>query len=95
MNMLPPMILDLKVAPADSHPIHLWLPLFLLWPLVLALGVLSLVFTILADVVLLLLGQRYHHYTVLLVGAFGALCETRGMVIRFNDAKTAVDMTVQ
>ena len=52
-------------------------------------------FTILADVVLLLLGQRYHHYTVLLVGAFGALCETRGMVIRFNDAKTAVDMTVQ
>jgi hypothetical protein len=94
MNV-PPMILDLKVASPDRRPVRLWLPLFLLWPLVLALGVLALVLTIAADVVLLLLGQRYHHYTVLLVLSFGALCETRGMVIRFNDSKTAVDMTVQ
>ena len=42
-----------------------------------------------------LLGRRYHHYTLLLVRSFAALCETRGMVIRVNDEKTAVDMTVQ
>jgi hypothetical protein len=92
---LPPAILDLRVASPDRRPIHVWLPLFLLWPVFLVLGVLSMVFTILADVVLLLLGQRYHHYTVLLVGALGVLCETRGMVIRINDGRTAVDMTVQ
>jgi hypothetical protein len=92
---LPPAILDLRIAPPDRRPIHVWLPLFLFWPLLLVLGVLSLVFTILADVVLLLLGQRYHHYTALLVHLFGLLGETRGMVIRVNDGKTAVDMAVQ
>ena len=91
----PPAILDLRVASPDKRPIHLWLPLFLLWPLLLVLGVLSLVLTILADVVLLLLGRRYHRYTVLLVRLFGMLADTRGMVLRFNDGRTAVDMTVQ
>jgi len=94
MNV-PPMILDVRVAPPDRSPVHVWLPLFLLWPLALALGVLAFVLTILADVVLLLLGQRYHHYTVLVFRAFAAMCETRGMVIRVNDGKTAVDVTVQ
>ena len=94
MNV-PPAILDLRVASPDRRPIHLWLPLFLLWPVLLVLGVLSLVFTIVADVALFLVGQRYHYYTVLLVGLFGMLCETRGTVIRINDGTTAVDMTVQ
>ncbi len=92
---IPPAILDLKVNPADGRRVHLWLPLFLLWPIVLALVVISLVFTILADLVLLLVGQRYHHYTILMLRSVGALCETRGMVIRFNDGKTDVDVTVQ
>jgi hypothetical protein len=92
---LPPAILDLRVASPDRRPVHLWLPLFLLWPLALVLGVLALVLTILADIVLLLMGQRYHRYTVLLVRSFGALCDTRGMVVRVNDNKAAVDMTVQ
>jgi hypothetical protein len=92
---LPPMIVDLKVAPPDRRPVHVWLPLFLLWPLVLALGILALVFAAIADVALLLLGQRYHHYSILLVRSFMVLTETRGMVIRFNDHKTAVDLTVQ
>jgi hypothetical protein len=94
MNV-PPAILDLRVAPSNRNPIHLWLPLFLLWPLALALGVVALVLTILVDVALLLLGQRYHHYTILLARSLEALCETRGMVIRINDGETAVDMTVQ
>jgi hypothetical protein len=92
---IPPAILDLRVAPTDRRPIHLWLPIFLLWPLFLALGVLSLVFTLIADVALLLLGQRYHHYTMLLVRSLGALCDLRGMALRFNDGKTAVAMTVK
>jgi hypothetical protein len=95
MNV-PPAILDLRVVPSDGRrPVHLWLPLFLLWPLALALGVISLVFTIVADALLLALGRRYHHYTILLVRSFGALCETRGMVIRVNDDKASVDMTVK
>jgi len=94
MNV-PPMVLDLMVASSHRRPVHLWLPLFLLWPLALALGVLALVLAIVADGVLFVLGRRYHHYTVLLVRSFAALGETRGMVIRFSNQKTAVDMTVQ
>ena len=93
MNV-PPMILDLTVASSDRRPVHLWLPLFLLWPLALALGVLALALTIDVDGVLFLLGRRYHHYTALLVRSCEALGETRGMVIRFSNKKTAVDMTV-
>jgi len=95
MNVIPPVILDLHVTSPDHRPVHLWLPLFLLWPFALALGVLALVLTILVDAVLLVAGQRYHHYTFLLVRSFGALCQTRGMVLRFSDRKATVDMTVQ
>jgi hypothetical protein len=94
MNV-PPAILDLRVAPPDRRPVHVWLPLFLLWPLALALGILALVLTVLVDFVLVVLGQRYHHYTLLLVRSFGALCATRGMVIRVNDGTTVLDMTIQ
>jgi len=92
---LPPAILDLKIAPPDGRPFHLWLPLFLLWPLALALGVFVLALTILTDFVLIVLGQRYHHYTILVARALAALLDLRGMVVRINDGKTAVDMTVQ
>lgn len=91
----PPMILDLKVVSPEQRSVHVWLPLFLLWPLVLAVGVLALVLTAVADVVLLLLGQRYHHYTILLARSFAALAATRGMVIRVRDSRNTVDMTVQ
>ena len=52
---------------------RLWLPLFVLWPLALALGVLALPIAIVADVVLFLLGRRYYRYTILLARVF-ALC---------------------
>jgi hypothetical protein len=92
---LPPLILDLKVASSTRRPVHLWLPLFLLWPLALVLGVLAFAVTIVADAVLLLLGRRYHHYTVLLARSFVVLGETRGTVIRISNEKSAVDLTVQ
>jgi DMSO reductase anchor subunit len=92
---IPPAILDLRVAAPDRRPVHLWLPLFLLWPLFLVIGVLALVLTIVADIVLLLLGRPYHRYTILLARSFVLVGETRGTVVRFNDKKTAVDMTVQ
>ena len=94
MNV-PPLVLDLRVVRPERRPVHLWLPLFLLWPLVLVLGVLALLLTMVADGVLFVLGRRYHHYTVLLVRSFATLGETRGTVIRFSNEKTAVDMTVQ
>jgi hypothetical protein len=92
---LPPMILDLTVASTHRRPVHVWLPLFLLWPLAVVLVVPALALTIVADGVLFLLGRRYHHYTVLLARSFVVLGETRGTVIRISNEKTTVDLTVQ
>ena len=92
---LPPVVLDLRVVRPERRPIRLWLPLFLLWPLALVLGVVALLFTIVTDAVLFVLGRSYHHYTVLLMRSFATLGGTRGMAIRFSNTKTAVDMTVQ
>jgi len=94
MNM-PPAILDLRVAGDAERPFHLWLPLFLLWPLVLALAILALVFTLLADVALLLLGKPYHHYSLLLVRSLACLTYIRGTVIRIHGDGQAVDLTIQ
>ena len=91
----PPAVLHLSVTTPDRRPVRLWLPLFLLWPLGLALGAVALVLTILVDVVLVLLGKSYHHYTILLVRSLAALCEIRGMHVRFKDKEAAVEMTVQ
>jgi hypothetical protein len=90
----PPLVLHLAVISPRRRPVRLWLPVVLLWPLALVLGALALVVAIVTDGLLLALGRRYHHYTVLLVRSFAVLCETRGTVIRFSNATTAVDMTV-
>ncbi|MBI5230847.1 MAG: hypothetical protein HY876_01655 [Coriobacteriales bacterium] len=94
MNLVPPVVLDLRIAQRDARNVHLWLPIVLLWPLGLALGIVAVVLTVLADIFLMLVGQKYHHYTLLLVRSFLALNETRGMVIRVNDGDHAVDITV-
>ena len=93
MNV-PPAILHLVVARPGGRPVRLWLPLFLLWPLALALGVLALLITIVADVVLFLLGRRYYHYTILLARIFALFGETRGMDIRINNEKETFNLTV-
>ncbi len=91
--MIPPTILDLRVA-RRAAPVRLWLPLFLLWPSLWLLGVLVLVGR----------ARRRRRAVPESAGATtttrscsGArsllLCETRGMV-RFSSPKTAVDMTV-
>ena len=36
---VPPLLLDLTVVSPRRRPLHLWLPLVLLWPLALVLGV--------------------------------------------------------
>jgi hypothetical protein len=74
--------------------VRVWLPVLLLWPLALVLGLVALLVAIVSDGLLLALGRRYHHCTILLVRSLALLCETRGTVIRFSNAATAVDMTV-
>lgn len=89
--MFPPMLLYLRVGTPERPGLGMWLPLFLVWLLLLPIMVLVLVITMLVDVVLFLVGQSYHHYTLLLLRCVGVLGATRGTVVRINAEENVVD----
>ena len=89
-----PYLLDLSIGPHDrERPIHLWLPLFLLWPPLVVLALLAFVVTIPVDAVLLLVGRPYHRFTLLAYRCFELLAETRGLSVRINADNNHIDMT--
>lgn len=90
-----PYLLDLTVgSPEREKPLHLWLPLFLLWPLLLIAALLCFVVTLVADVVLFMIGRPYHYYTVFVYRCFELIADTRGLVVRVNDDQHVIDMTL-
>ncbi len=91
---IPPAILRMSFPRSDGRPFRLWLPLFLLWPLLWLIELLVLVAAVVVDSILLLSGQRYHHFTLLLLRCFGLLGDTRGIVIRVNSTEAHFDMTL-
>lgn len=91
---LPPWIIDVRVREEGSRGFHIWLPLFLLWPLLLLIVVPVLVGTLIADLVLLIGGARYHHYTLLVLRIFGVLAAARGTHVRANDSGNHVDVDI-
>jgi hypothetical protein len=92
--MIPPLWLWVHVESPTDRPVRLWLPLFLVWLLLLPFFVIALAATALTDVVLLLAGVAYHRYTMLLLGCCRLLAETRGLVVRVNRPGTVVDVTI-
>lgn len=90
--MLPPLLMYLNVGQPGARRVRLWLPLFLVWLLLLPLVVLALALTILADVVLTLAGQDYHSYTLLLLGLLGLVADLRGMTVKIHSDDTNVDI---
>jgi hypothetical protein len=94
MNV-PPYVIDMRVAEASRAPVHLWIPLFLLWPLLLVIGVLAIVLTLLADIALFMLGRPYHYYTLFLIGCFALTTELRGTTVHVRSPEALVDLTLK
>lgn len=92
--MFPPMLIYVRVATPEHSRRGVWLPLFLIWLLLLPLIVLVLTVAVAVDFVLLLVGQEYHHYTLLLLRAFGLLGATRGTIVHINSDDTNVDIEI-
>lgn len=92
---LPPAILKLSVTTQTGRRACLWLPVFLLWPLVLAIGIIGLAFAVAADVVLALIGRPFHRYVALLIRALAILSEARGTAINVSTATSTVAVTVK
>lgn len=90
--MFPPLLLYLHVQTPTHRGPAIWLPLFLIWLLLLPLVVLVLLFTAIADTLLFLTGQRYHHYTLFLLGCLGLLAAARGTTVHIHADDHDIDV---
>jgi uncharacterized membrane protein (DUF441 family) len=91
---VPPYAVSLRVVEAGRTKVRFWLPMFLVWPLLLALGLLPLVAALVADGVRLVSGRR-RQYVAFLVGCLGAVAEARGVEVFVEDKDRAVALTVR
>jgi hypothetical protein len=86
---MPPSLVAMRVAEQGETKFRLWLPLFLLWPLLLPFVLLTLLGTAIVDA-FRFIGGRRGAYTRLAVGVLGILGETRGTEIFVQDRKHTV-----
>jgi len=75
---MPPLVIDVRVREPGSRGFRIWFPFVLLWPPLFLLVAFVLVVTALVDIALLIVGARYHHYTLLVLGAMRLLAEVCG-----------------
>ncbi len=91
---LPPYLVYLKIVNEESKGFGMWLPVFLLWPLVLILVLFALPFLLLADLGLRLADQPFHRFTRFVFEALMILPETRGMTVDIQEGPKVVKFTV-
>ncbi|MFU8890803.1 MAG: hypothetical protein ACNA76_03975 [Anaerosomatales bacterium] len=100
---LPPLVIDVRVRKPGSRNFRIWLPLFLLWPVLLVLFGFALLVAVLIDAALLASGARYHHYTLLLLVSLRVLAGVRGThinalsdddIVKVTGGKDKVDVKV-
>ncbi len=92
--MIPPLSMWLHIESPGHRRVRLWLPLFLVWLILLPLMVLVMAIAIVVDVGLYVAGQSYHHYTLLLLGVLEVLADTRGTVVRVYGTDAIVNVTI-
>jgi hypothetical protein len=92
--ILPPMVIDVRVRERSARSFRIWLPFFLLWPLLLVLVGFALLVALLVDIALYLAGARYYHYTLLLLGSLHVLAEVRGTHAHVASGTSLVDVDI-
>ncbi len=91
----PPCVVSLRVEEAGRTKIRLWLPVFILWPLLGALLLATAVVALLADALTTVSGKR-PGYTRLVLGCLSVAGEARGTEIFVQDnKKQTVALTVR
>lgn len=91
---LPPTLLYVRHDSPERRGIGVWLPLFLIWLVLLPFVLVALLVTALVDTVLFLSWRSYHHYTLLLLRALGLLGELRGLTVHIQSKNDVVDIDV-
>ncbi|HEY5528512.1 MAG TPA: hypothetical protein VIL51_03555 [Thermoleophilia bacterium] len=91
---VPPYLFSLRVAEAGRTKVRLWLPMFIVWPLLLVLGLLAVIVALLVDLVFLVTAQR-PRYTAFVVGCLGLAGEARGTEVFVNKESQTVVLTIR
>ena len=89
----PPCLVGVKIAEEERTRFRIWLPLFVLWPLLLALVLLALIGALFADGVLIIIGQK-HGYSRLIFGCLEIMGASRGVEVSVRDKHHTVAVTV-
>lgn len=90
MALLPPFVIDVRVRSPKSRSFRIWLPFFLLWPLLLIIVGFALLVSVVVDFALLIAGARYHHYTLLLLRTMQLLAAVRGTHAHINSSDSGI-----
>ncbi len=91
-----PSIMNLRIEDGNKFRLRLWLPLFLVWPVVLVLFLILLPFLVVAEVVLRLTNVQIYLFR-LLGGVFSLLSALRGLTVRVKSVRSSsiVDVVIR
>ena len=89
----PPCFVRVKVTEEERTKFRIWLPLFILWPILAALVLLAFVVALFADAVIILMGKK-PAYTRLAAGLLVVLWASRGVEVTVHDKQHTVAVTV-
>jgi small neutral amino acid transporter SnatA (MarC family) len=81
-----PSIMNIKIRSGRGFKFRLWLPLFLVWPILLVLFLLLLPFLIIAEIVLRLTGVDIYLFR-LLGGLLSVVMAMRGLTVKVNSIR--------
>jgi small neutral amino acid transporter SnatA (MarC family) len=88
--------MNLRIEDGNKFRLRLWLPLFLVWPVVLVLFLILLPFLVVAEVVLRLTNVQIYLFR-LLGGVFSLLSALRGLTVRVKSVRSSsiVDVVIR
>jgi hypothetical protein len=87
---LPPVLFHLRIQPARQRGFGIWLPVILLWPLLLPILLIAIGLALIADIVT---GFRFR-VTMIIAATCILMCEMRGLQVAVDGRRSGTDVRV-
>jgi hypothetical protein len=81
-----PSIINLKIQSGHKFRFRLWLPVFILWPIFIALFLIVLPFLVIAEIVLRIAGAQIYPFRML-GGVLGVVSSLRGTTVKVDSPR--------
>ncbi len=92
--ILPPSVVYIKIKDENKKGFGCWFPFFLLWPIFLLLLIIVIPISVLIDLILWVIGRKYHHYTKLILYSLNLISESKGLQLNVNDKESIVKIDI-